>query len=260
MFTHAVLPAVRNRFKYPRSIRDLLPRFLLTRLSPAFPRALTAPPDSRETTRFTAPVFREATITAPLPRCECMQPDVPYTHLFCARREGLQDRMTHLHTARSDCVLNKRRKTDRLIYTSRFVRVIYSSCILPRPGTVIILVSFYSFFFDFSFSCLGCSKSVFFWVPQFRDDFSQPFVFLVEKINFWSRLGEERGGREEYPFVASSSFLFFLFFFFLLNFSFSFSFFFSLFCFFFSFFPISLFQKKNVFSFFFFFSFFSFFQ
>ena len=60
-----------------------------------------------------------------------------HTHLFCARREGLQDRMTHLHTARSHSVLNKRRKTDRLIYTSRFVRVIYSSCIvLIRPRTV----------------------------------------------------------------------------------------------------------------------------
>ena len=65
-----------------------------------------------------------------------MQADVPYTHLFCARREGLQDRMTHAH-ARSDCVLNKGRKTDRLIYTSRFVHVIHSSCIvLIRPGTV----------------------------------------------------------------------------------------------------------------------------
>ena len=58
---------VRVRFKYPRSIRaataaaNLLPRFLLTRLSPAFPGALTAPPDFRETTRF----------TAPLPCCEC---------------------------------------------------------------------------------------------------------------------------------------------------------------------------------------------
>ena len=84
------LPAV--RFKYPRSIRaataatDLLPRFLLTRLSPAFPGALTAPQDSRETTTFTAPVVREETITAPLPCCECMQTDAPYTHLFCARR------------------------------------------------------------------------------------------------------------------------------------------------------------------------------
>ena len=35
------------------------------------------------------------------------------------------------------CVLNKGRKTDRLIYTSRFVRVIYSSrIVLIRPGTV----------------------------------------------------------------------------------------------------------------------------
>ena len=45
--------------------------------------------------------------------CECVQTDVPYTHLCCARREGLQDRMTHAH-ARSDSVLNKGRKTDRL--------------------------------------------------------------------------------------------------------------------------------------------------
>ena len=91
----------------------------------------------RETIRVTGPVFREATITAPLPCCECMQKDVPYTHLFCARREGLQDRMTHLHTARSDCVLNRGKKTDRLIYTSRFASVIHSSCIvLIKPGTV----------------------------------------------------------------------------------------------------------------------------
>ena len=127
-----MLPAVRILFNCPRSIRaataaaDLLPRFLLTRLSPAFPGALTAP----------APVLREETITAPLPCCECTQTDVPYTHLFCARREGLQDRMTHAHAC-SDCVVNKGRKTDRLIYTSRFVHVIYSSCIVPnRPGTV----------------------------------------------------------------------------------------------------------------------------
>ena len=52
---------------YPRSIRaataavDLLPRFLLTRLSPAFPGALAAPRDFRDTPRF----------TAPLPCCEC---------------------------------------------------------------------------------------------------------------------------------------------------------------------------------------------
>ena len=63
---------------------------------------------------------------------ECMQTDVPYTYLFCARRKGLQNRMTHVHTACS-----QGRKTDRLIYTSRFVRVIYSSCIvLIKPGTV----------------------------------------------------------------------------------------------------------------------------
>ena len=64
-----------------------------------------------------------------------MQTDVPYTHLFCARREGLQDRMTHAH-ARSDCVLTKGKKTDRLIYTSRFVHVNYSSrIVLMKPGT-----------------------------------------------------------------------------------------------------------------------------
>ena len=40
---------------------------------------------------------------------------------------------------RSDCVLNKGRKTDRLMYTSRFVRVICSSCIvLSRPRTVTV--------------------------------------------------------------------------------------------------------------------------
>ena len=45
--------------------------------------------------------------------------------------------MTHVHTARSDLVLNKGRTTARLIYTSPFVHVIYSSCIvLIRPGTV----------------------------------------------------------------------------------------------------------------------------
>ena len=44
--------------------------------------------------------------------CECIQTDVPYTHLFCARREGLKDRMTHVH-ARSDCVLTEEgRLTD----------------------------------------------------------------------------------------------------------------------------------------------------
>ena len=53
----------------PRSIRaataarDLQPSFLLTRLSPAFCGALTAPPDSRETPKFTNPIFREETIT-----------------------------------------------------------------------------------------------------------------------------------------------------------------------------------------------------
>ena len=114
-----------------RARSELRPR---PRVSPAVPGALTAPPDSRETMRFTSPVFREETITAPLPCCECMQTDVSYTHLCCARREGLQDRMTHAH---SDCVLNERRKTDRLIYTSRFVHVIYSSrIVLIKPGTV----------------------------------------------------------------------------------------------------------------------------
>ena len=63
-------------------------------------------------------------------------PRLLLTRLSRARREGLQDRMTRAH-ARSDCVLNKGRKTDRLIYTSRFVHVIDSSCILLiRPGTV----------------------------------------------------------------------------------------------------------------------------
>ena len=68
LFTHAVPPAVLVRFKCPRSIRaatsaaDLLPRFLLTRLSPAF----------RETTRF----------TAPLPCCERKCCDAPYMHSF----------------------------------------------------------------------------------------------------------------------------------------------------------------------------------
>ena len=66
-------PAV--RFKYPRSIRAAI-----AATDPPFPGALTAPPDSRETTRFTVPVFREETITAPLPCYECMQTDVPYTH------------------------------------------------------------------------------------------------------------------------------------------------------------------------------------
>ena len=96
----------------PTCDRDNRPvtTLLLTRFSLAFPGALTAPPDSREILKFTNPVFREETITAPLPCCECMQTDVPYTHLFCARREGLQDRMTHVN---------------------------YSSCIvLISPGTV----------------------------------------------------------------------------------------------------------------------------
>ena len=44
--------------------------------------------------------------------------------------------MTHAH-ARSDRVLNKAKKTYRLIYTSRFVHVIYSSCVvLIKHGTV----------------------------------------------------------------------------------------------------------------------------
>ena len=98
--------------------------FLLTRLSPAF--SVIAPPDSRETTRF----------TAPLPCCECTQTDVPHTHTCFAlgERDELQDRLTHVHTAGS-----QGRKTDRVIYTSRFVRVVYSSCIvlmLNRLGTV----------------------------------------------------------------------------------------------------------------------------
>ena len=38
---------------------------------------------------------------------------MPYTHLFCARREGLQDRMTHVH-ARSDCVLTKEGRSTLL--------------------------------------------------------------------------------------------------------------------------------------------------
>ena len=63
---------------------------------------------------------------------EGMQTHVPYTHLFCDRREGLQNRMTHVHTSCSQGM-----KTDRLICTSRFVRVIHSSCIvLIKPSTV----------------------------------------------------------------------------------------------------------------------------
>ena len=37
---------------------------------------------------ITVPLFREATITAPLPCCECMRWDVTYTHVFCAWRRA----------------------------------------------------------------------------------------------------------------------------------------------------------------------------
>ena len=44
--------------------------------------------------------------------CECMETDVPFAQLFCARKEELRYRMTHAHV-RSDCALNKeQRLTD----------------------------------------------------------------------------------------------------------------------------------------------------
>ena len=79
-----------------------------------------------------------------------MQTEVPYTHLFCARREGaagLYELM--LMRALTACSTKEGRKTDRLIYTSRFVHVIYSSCIvLIRPGTVTPSVVV-----DFEYTC-----------------------------------------------------------------------------------------------------------
>ena len=73
--------------------------------------------------------------------CECMQTDAPYTHLFCARREGLQDRMTHAH-ARSDCVLTKEgRLTDWStlldLCMSTTAHVLCSLGLVPRHTSVV---------------------------------------------------------------------------------------------------------------------------
>ena len=82
----------------------------------------------------TASLFREATITPPLPFCECMRWD--HTHTRVLRSEkGCRIRVTHVHAC-SDCVCT-RDDTVRLDYASRFVRVIYSSHIVSiKLGTV----------------------------------------------------------------------------------------------------------------------------
>ena len=65
----------------------------------------------------------------------CVNRRAIHTHTCFELGEGLQDRVTHVH-ARSHCVLT-RDDTDRLIYASRFVRVIYSSHIVSiKLGTV----------------------------------------------------------------------------------------------------------------------------
>ena len=95
---------------------------------------------------ITVSLFREATITAPLPCCECMRWDVTYTHVFCRilERRAAGSVSTHVHT-RSDCV-HTRDDTVRLNYASRFVRVIYSSHIVSiKLGTVTIFVMFCHF-------------------------------------------------------------------------------------------------------------------
>ena len=148
---HAVLPAVLNS-RIHRGCPRLIPssdcshcptaslsldnlHTSVSRSSPlhAFPlgalrstRQQVSIPVSRDC--VTLPHFREATITATLPCCECMRWDVTCTHVFCARR-------TQVHT-RSDCV-HTRDDTVRLDYASRFVRVIYSSHIVSiKLGTV----------------------------------------------------------------------------------------------------------------------------
>ena len=68
-------------------------------------------------------LFREATITAPLPCCESMRWNDTNTHVFCARRRGCRIRVTHVHAC-SDRVYT-RNDTVRLNYVSRFMRVIY---------------------------------------------------------------------------------------------------------------------------------------
>ncbi len=68
------------------------PRFTLsTRSSPLRQTA------SQFRDAITVPFFREATITAPLPCCECMRWDVTYTHVFGARRRAAGF-MSHMFT------------------------------------------------------------------------------------------------------------------------------------------------------------------
>ena len=157
---HAVLPAVLNsrihrgcpRFElWLQSLSDCFALILLTVLTPAFSGApcstlSTRSSPLRQSTSLYSSVprldrfFREATITAPLPWCECMRWDDTYTHVFCARRRAARIRVTHVHT-RSDCVLT-RDDTVRLNYASRFVRVIYSSHIVSiKLDTVTIKVN-----------------------------------------------------------------------------------------------------------------------
>ena len=65
----------------------------------------------------------------------CLREETCHTHTCFSLGEGLQYRVTYVH-ARSDCVLT-RNDTDRLIYASRFVRVIYSSHVVSiKLGTV----------------------------------------------------------------------------------------------------------------------------
>ena len=105
------------------------PTPLLTVLTPA---SLGAPCSTRQQVEIpvlrdltTVSLFREATVTSPLPCCGCMRWDDAYTHVFCARRRAagfVSHMFTHALT-----VCTHRDDTVRLDYASRFVRVIYSS-------------------------------------------------------------------------------------------------------------------------------------
>ena len=155
LLTHAVLPAVRISLQEPaldpscdRSSRRSL------ELSP-----LHQIPVRQQGSRLQSSVKQQSRLRYHVVSA-CKQ--ACHTHTCFARREGLQDRMTRVRTARSDCVLNKGRKTDRLIYTSRFVRVIYSSCIvLIGPSTVtrrvfLFLKEVFFLQFFFFFLSWGC--------------------------------------------------------------------------------------------------------
>ena len=146
---HVVLPVVLNSQRLPtfdpaltavtvrllcsHSLDSLDTSVSRSSLLHAFRSELSAPPDNKSLfpvfrDLIAVALFREATITAPLPCCECMRWNDTYTHVFCAREKGCRIRVTHVHT-RSDCV-HTRDDTVRLNYAFRFVRIIYSSHIV----------------------------------------------------------------------------------------------------------------------------------